>query len=180
MGVRSKGRASLDDRQRAMLDGLVCELGPRLVAYVHRVYANRQDSEDIVAEAFCRAADNVAALSASSRPDLYLLTIARNLCRDRFRRRRPEAASFHTLGDRADGGIEPAQHVVRDEQRRALQRAVADLPESMREVVVLRISSGLKFEEIAELLQIPLGTALSRMHTALERLRKTLDPAYEH
>ena len=60
------------------------------------------------------------------------------------------------------------------EQSRFLRAAVAALPEKLREVVVLRLSTDLRFEEIADLLQIPLGTALSRMHAALQDLRKRL------
>ena len=55
---------------------------------------------------------------------------------------------------------------------------MAELPESLREIVVLRLASGLKFEEIAELLHIPLGTALSRMHAAIQRLREMLGPGH--
>jgi RNA polymerase sigma-70 factor (ECF subfamily) len=109
-----------------------------------------------------------------------MLTIARNLCRDRFRRQRPQMSLSEQWATHAGEYAHPEEVVVRDEQKRALQKAVAELPESQREIVILRLSSGLKFEEIAQLLQIPLGTALSRMHAALERLRKTMDVAYEH
>ena len=180
MGIRSRSRGALDDDERSVLDGLIRGLGPRLLAYVRRVHAHPHDAEDIVSESFCRAAGNMAALRASSRPDLYLLTIARNLCRDRYRRRRPETPATEQLASQAGTIAGPDDLAVRDEQKRALQDAVTALPEPLREIVVLRLSVGLKFEEIAELLHVPLGTALSRMHTAVARLRKTLDVTYDH
>jgi DNA-directed RNA polymerase specialized sigma24 family protein len=64
--------------------------------------------------------------------------------------------------------------VVREEEQRRLLAAVAELPQLQREVVVLRLSTELRFEDISELLRIPLGTALSRMDAAVRRLRKEL------
>ena len=72
----------------------------------------------------------------------------------------------------------PDRGFVEHEERQRLLAALARLPQPQREVVVLRLSAELKFEEIAELLQIPLGTALSRMHAALRHLRKELGYAH--
>jgi RNA polymerase sigma-70 factor (ECF subfamily) len=175
MGVRSKARAALTAADRAVIDALVADVGPRLLAYVRRMYGDRlQDSEDIVAETFCRAASNIEALRASDRRDLYLLTIARNLSQDGFRRQRPRPVSNGRPDDQAGRGLNPAEALGRGEQVQALRDAVSHLPEDLREVVVLRLSGGLKFEEIADLLRIPLGTALSRMHAAVQRLREML------
>jgi len=164
-----------DDRQR--LAALVHDLGPRLRAYVRRVYGNI-DADEVVAEAFCRAVQNVQSLWASSRPDLYVLTIARNLCRDTYRRARPTRGVV-LLAERDGGAAPPDEQVGRGEQLGLLRAAVAELPENLREVVVLRLSGGLKFEEIAALLGMPLGTALSRMHQAVETLRSRLGTVHE-
>ncbi|MCK4341722.1 MAG: sigma-70 family RNA polymerase sigma factor [Phycisphaerae bacterium] len=172
--MRSRVRGSLTSAERGLLDELVRELGPRLLAYIRRVYGNEHDAEDIVAETFCRAARNITALQASNRRDLYVLTIARNLCRDGFRRQRPISLPHERLQQNPAPISEPSRMIVGDEQTQALRAAVAGLPENLREVVVLRFSGGLKFEQIAELLHIPLGTALSRMHAAVGRLRETL------
>jgi RNA polymerase sigma-70 factor (ECF subfamily) len=172
MRGRSRRRGSLAPEERTLLEGLVRDLGPRLAAYVHRVYGLRHEAEDIVAEAFCRAVQNIAALRASERQDLYLLTTVRNLCRDRFRRNRPESTPPDILEERPareGAGVEPSA-----EELEALRAAVARLPENQREVVVLRLSTGLKFEEIAAVLHVPLGTALSRMHGAVQALRGML------
>ncbi len=174
MAVRHGSSSALTGTDRALLEQLVAETGPRLLAYVRRVYADAHEAEDIVSDTFFRAAQNIASLRASARPDLYLLTTARNLCRDRFRKKAPLAVSDERLDREPDAGAVPAAAMEQKEQLDALRSAVEKLPEAQREVVVLRLSVGLRFEEIAETMQIPLGTALSRMNGAMQRLKKEL------
>jgi len=174
-----KLRRPLQADERAALESLVHQVGPRLLAYVRQVYGQRIDAEDLVAETFCRAADNVETLLSCERRDLYLLTITRNLCRDGFRRRRAEKLSDEHVAEPAGSAPDPERTLARRERDEALRRAVAALPQTQREIVVLRLSGRLKFEEIAEMLDIPLGTALSRMHAAVGRLRNHLGCAYD-
>ena len=69
----------------------------------------------------------------------------------------------------------PGDHFVRFERVEQVQQAIATLPAKQQEVVRLRVYEEKKFKEIAELLQLPLGTVLSRMRSAVENLRKVLD-----
>jgi RNA polymerase sigma-70 factor (ECF subfamily) len=178
MGERPRTRRSLNADERALLDTLVQECGPRLLAYVRRVYGSRLDAEDIVAETFCRAAANVGALQRCERQDLYLLTIARNLCCDCFRRA-GEHMLAHQRPDEPAHVSPPDESTTRREERNALLDAVDALPAAQREVVTLRLSTDLKFEQIAELLGAPLGTVLSRMHAAVRRLKQQLGCVHE-
>lgn len=165
--------------ERSLLDGLVQTSGPRLYAYVRRTFGHCCDPDDVVAETFCRAAANVAGLRATNRPDLYLLTIARNLCRDAIRRRRPESVPDERLDRETSRARDTAESAGDLERAERVVQAVGELPDGLREVFVLRISGGLKFEEIAALLEIPLGTALSRMHSAAERVREKMGCTHE-
>ena len=177
MGLRPDVRRPLDEPERDLLAQLVRDMGPRLLAYVQKVYRGTVDPEDVVAETFCRAARNITALRASSRQDLYLITTARNLCRDGYRRpRHADLDDGYGAAAAVADSADPGESASDRERVRRLRAAVADLPESLREIVVLRMSADLKFEEISRLLKIPLGTALSRMHTALERVRCQLGP----
>jgi RNA polymerase sigma-70 factor (ECF subfamily) len=179
MAVRPRTRRPLSADERRLVDGLVEKCGARLLAYVRRVHGSRLDAEDIVAETYCRAAANIEALGRCERPDLYLLTIARNLCRDRYRRPGEQSLDPQEL-DHPAGIAEPIDSTTSSEQRDALRNAVASLPETLREVVTLRLSTDLKFQEIADLLELPLGTVLSRMHTAMNRLKEELGCVHEH
>lgn len=171
MGLPPPAPRPLDAGERALLSALVRDVGPRLRAYVQSGRGAWAEADDLVAETFYRAAANIAALRACERQDLYLLTIARNLCRDRLRRPPPEPVASERLQTRPAAAPEPFEVLARDERERLLAAAVAALPEAQREIIVLRLSVGLKFEEIAELLGIPLGTALSRMHAAAQNLK---------
>lgn len=176
MGADPKRNRRLDDDERGLLEALLREAGPRLTAYVRRAYGHVVDVEEVVAETYARAAARIESLRTCDRQDLYLIKIARNLCLDGFRRHKPESASQEFLSSRPSSLPEPGLQAERAEREQMLRDAVVRLPESQREIVVLRTSAGLKFEEIAELLDIPIGTALSRMHAALRRLREHLEP----
>lgn len=163
----------LTSADRELLEGLVREMGPRLAGYLRHSFGRRIDVDEVVAETYCRAAANMAGLWRAERKDLYLLRIARNLCLDSFRRKPVELVSNERLESKP-GSADVAEILLDSERREALLAAVADLPDAQREIVVLRMSAGLTFEEIAELLKLPLGTALSRMHLAVQRLRELL------
>jgi RNA polymerase sigma-70 factor (ECF subfamily) len=159
----------LSEEERSVLDAQVRTMAGRLAAYAQRMGVGRQDAEDLVAEVFARAADDVRRLYRAPQPEFYLLRIARNLCRDRLRRRFPATRPTEWLDSGATssepGAVESCE---------AVRTAVRELPEAQREVIVLRYSVGLKFAEIAALLEIPLGTALSRANAAMQTLRDAL------
>ncbi|NJL70852.1 MAG: sigma-70 family RNA polymerase sigma factor, partial [Candidatus Competibacteraceae bacterium] len=75
----------------------------------------------------------------------------------------------------ADGGVDPEQHINRLQLRRTLARALGTLPRQHREIIMLRDYQELSYAEIAEKLAIPLGTVMSRLHTARKRLRELCD-----
>src|ERR1051326_8757147 len=102
-------RQTLSSADRSLLDALVRDLAPRLLTYVRRIMGPGPTVEDIVAEAFCRAAENIAAVRAAERPDLYLVTVTRNLCRDRWRRRQPESWTDERLALRPTSREEPEE-----------------------------------------------------------------------
>jgi RNA polymerase sigma factor (sigma-70 family) len=179
MGVRPTPHGSLTPDDCRLLERLFVEIGPRLMAYVRHTYGRQADAEEIVAEAFCRAARNIGSLRVCGRQDLYLVTIVRNMCRDHFRRARPQLLGASGDEQHAKDATLPADALDGREQTASLRAAVHELPAGLREVVVLRLSTGLRFEEIAELLHVPLGTALSRMHAATDRLRAMLGDGHD-
>ena len=68
----------------------------------------------------------------------------------------------------------PERHAIQSEQRRTLERAIAELPEDMRAAVVLRDIQGLAYDEIASALNVNVGTVKSRISRGRERLREKL------
>jgi RNA polymerase sigma-70 factor (ECF subfamily) len=102
----------------------------------------------------------------------WLYRIALNVARDAARRRRPPAAPLgnHEPLDQA----EAADAVCRREAAELVARALAELPEPLREVLVLRHHEGMNFEQIARLTGTPASTLKSRFAAALDRLRVRL------
>lgn len=130
--------------------------------------------DDLTHEAFFKAIDGLAAYVPSHPFTHWLYTIALNVGRNHVRRR-----SKMTFVDPAE-----FEHFASDHNRsnnlseeiigQTLVQLVARLPDHMREVVSLRIGSGMSYGEIAEVLEIPEGTARSRMHNAIKDIRKQL------
>jgi RNA polymerase sigma-70 factor (ECF subfamily) len=103
----------------------------------------------------------------------WLFRIATNKANDAWRARSRESAATAGIGHMCDGEVAPhaGQSLEQAEQEAKLKRAIDQLPDSQRQVLLLRFYSGLKFIEIADVLGCPLNTALGRLHKAILKLR---------
>lgn len=102
----------------------------------------------------------------------WLYTIAHNLAIDAIRARRRVTVSV--LPDDPDPAPSPTHRLEAGELVEQLHAEVARLPDSQREVLLLRYHGGLSFKQIAELLGCPLNTALTRAHYGLRKLREAM------
>ena len=149
------------------LEQLYCEAGPALVAYFRQRPGLAAGAEDLAQDTFVKAFKNQERLRQAISPRAFLFGIARHVCLDALRRKNP----FDTLeGD-------PAAVVEREDPRlEPMREAIKGLPEAMRETLMLKLQQELSYAEIAEVLDVPLGTVRSRLHQAVERLRQDLKP----
>lgn len=167
-------------RDAAALAALIEEYSPRVFALLYRLTGARDVAEELLQETFLRVVRTIDGYEHSGRFESWLFRIAANAARDRARQmaRRNEPAELdEDRGGRralAGGGGDPAGRLAARESGQRLAAALARLPEPDREILLLRHYSELPFREIAELLGIPLGTALARAHRALQRLRAEL------
>ena len=155
-------------------------LGERMTGDPHR-------AEDIAQEAFARVYARRKDYQPSSKFSTWLWRITLNLCHDDLRRRvrKGEVAfddDFSEPGPDLQifASEEPSPDTaLANQERHALVRsALQGLPESYRAVVVLKHYEGLKFREIADVLDIPEGTVKSRMAEAMNLLERRLAPAF--
>lgn len=137
---------------------------------------DRAEAEDLVQDTLVRAYRAIARFDGRH-PRAWLLTILRNTNINRARTRRPElfrdpdaAAERVADDDRTDSFVEDAL----DEE---VVRALDDLDLRFRQVVVLVDIDGLTYAEAAEVLAVPVGTVMSRLHRARTRIRDRLDEA---
>jgi RNA polymerase sigma-70 factor (ECF subfamily) len=155
-----------------------------VITYQHRVFGvalrmlrNSAEAEDVAQEVFVRAHRGIAAFKGEAKLSTWLHTIAARLCLNRLAGapRRHELHSEGTLERLAQPGADPSAAVEQSELEAALHRAVAELPDDGRIVVVLRDLEGLSYEEIAAALDLPLGTVRSRLHRARTDLKDKLE-----
>jgi len=141
--------------------------------------------EDLAQETFARLFARRKDYEPAARFSTFLWRMALNLCYDELRKiQRRREWSLDPTGDDAEGTLDgisasgPAPDAALAEQERAdaVRRALLQITEPYRVVVVLRHYEGLKFREIGEVLGIPEGTVKSRMAEALTRLSRILNP----
>ncbi len=167
----------------AAYERLVARYLPRLLAVTRRILGNEDDAQDAVQDAFLSAFRGLAHFDASSSLGTWLHRIAVNaaLMKLRSRRRKPEQ-SIEALLPRfgADGKpLEPPARwgegveelLSRKETRALVRRAIDELPESYRTVLLLRDIEEMGTEEVARLLGVSQGVIKGRLHRARQALR---------
>lgn len=133
-------------------------------------------AEDVVQDVFIGLVRAVPRLELRRTLRAYLATAVANRVRDHYRRKlRERPTPLEDAGHIPAGGDGPVQRVIDDEQMQRLRAAVAELPYEQREVVMLRVHTGLKFREIAKHQNISIKTALSRYQYGLDKLRSIMN-----
>jgi RNA polymerase sigma-70 factor, ECF subfamily len=151
----------------------------RIFGFICRYVDNREEARDLTQDTFAKAFENLDRLSDPARFSSWLYKIALNECRMRFRRGR-NFTSVHFEDYRAGQEPEaveasPEEALRTKETTRVLKLAFQDLPEEQRAVILMKEYQGLKFHEIAEILEIPLSTVKSRMYLGLKTLRRLME-----
>ena len=169
--------AGLAAGDRAAATAFVRRFQARVYGLALAIVRDPGVAEDVAQEAFLRAWRHAAAYDPrrGSVPT-WLLTIARNLAIDATRLRRAEPVdpeAFLALG-LVSPDADPGEREVQVDETERLRRAVAELPEEQRRAVVLAGFFGHTAREISQLEDVPLGTAKTRIRTAMLRLRSKL------
>lgn len=146
-----------------------------LLNFCYRLLRNWEDAGDVFQEAFRYLHVHAASYQPTARFTTYLFHIARNMCIDVLRRRkRWNLQQLDTQVDVPDDPSPPAQPLEQGEMEQKIRKAMEELPEAYREVVHLRVVEDLAYEEIAQVLECPVGTVKSRLHSGLGLLRQIL------
>ena len=142
-----------------------------LLLGVLQVGEHPQDAEDVTQDAFVRIWDTAASYRPQGKPMAWLLTVARNLALMRLR----ERGKTQELTDEEWSALPARAPDVTTEDRHVLRAALSLLSEQERQVVMLHAVTGLKHREIAQLLELPLATVLSKYRRALKKLNLLLE-----
>ena len=150
-----------------------------------QMLGNRDDAMDVTQDAMLRFFSTLKSFDATRRVQPWLFTIVRNQVRDlwRQRQRRPADAAGESdalVGQLAGPQPSPEADLHRRELKKRVWRALAALPPEKREIIVLRDFHDLSYRDIAQVLDIPIGTVMSRLHGARRQLRARLEEGGRH
>lgn len=152
-------------------NALVEEHAPALYRIAYRMVGDRHEAEDMVQEAFRSAWKSRDAYEEGRGDRAWLASILRRRIVDRWRRSTlPTVTIGHSQPEQGVSGDDPLAADYTDE----MQLALAGLPVELREALLLVVVGELTHQEVADLLEIPLGTVLSRVSRARRRLRDLL------
>lgn len=163
---------------------LVRQYYPLAYGLAHRLLDDPQDAEEIVQDAFVKVHDGLSSFRGDAALKTWILRIVMRLSlnrrRDRarsawrrlglHRRRGQDDETPDWLPVAADADADPETLYLSRQMQRLVRRWIRELPEPLRQVMVLSSMEELSYEEIARILQVPVGTVGSRIHSARKKL----------
>ncbi len=167
---------------------LVDKYSERLTHYLYGFLGDAKRCEDLLQETFLRVYRNRHSYQRIAKFSTWLYTIAGNLARSEYRKRkRRRMYSLQSVNrdneeyelQLPDETFRPDNHAESTIQDKYIQDALNEIPESFREVVVLRDVQQLAYEEIAEITGLPMGTVKSRINRGRSKLQSLLKDVYQ-
>jgi RNA polymerase sigma-70 factor, ECF subfamily len=138
-----------------------------IYSFIVRMIGDRDEGMDICQDCFMKAYRELRTLKDPDRFSAWLYRIAHNACLSRVRKN--YGKKWVELDPDAESPHAPV------ENRLAVEKALSQLPEDQREVVILKVFQGLKFGEISAIQDAPVSTVKSRLYMAFEKLRSILE-----
>ncbi len=150
---------------------------------LYKMVRNKEETEDLVQEAFMKAFKALPSFNEEYAFSTWLYKIAINNCIDHMRKKRLKTYSINKPVQSKDGELDrefpdtsmsPDRAILSDEKSTIIEDAIDELPENYKIAIVLRHAEEKSYEEIAQILNIPLGTVKARIFRAREMLKKKL------
>ncbi len=161
-------------RGRSDAFGTLVERYDRAVYHLaYRTLRDREEARDATQEAFFKAYRSLRTFRPEGKFSTWIFAIAYHACCDRLARRK--RYSNEELPERADPAAGPESEAIASDEAQRLRRAIASLPEKYRAVITLYHLQGRQYEEIAQVLSVPMGTVKTHLFRAKEQLRRILN-----
>ncbi len=150
---------------------------------LYRMVRNKEETEDLVQEAFMKAFSALPSFNEEYAFSTWLYKIAINNCIDHMRKKKLKTYSINKPVQSNDGelrrefpdsSMSPDRQILTEERSKLIDEAIQGLPENYKIAIILRHTEEKSYEEIAEILSIPLGTVKARIFRAREMLKKNL------
>ena len=175
-------RLAEDARERARFEEEVLQLADQVYRVARRLVSSREEAEDLVQETYARAFRSWRSYTPGTNLRAWLFRILTNLNIDRGRReQRAPATEPLEEGDyflynrlEEDGGAADEERVVERLSQDGIVRALSAVPHDFRDVIVLVDIGDFTYQEAAQILDIPVGTVMSRLHRGRRVLKQEL------
>ena len=189
-----EGLINMDEDQQAISE---CQMGKidsyRFLVEKYKIQAyqvalmytgNRDDALDLSQEAFCRAFRSIRSFQSGKNFYTWLYEIIKNICINHYHRRKRNlpldaVQQKEILNEQISPAPRPDEIFEEHEMRSQLWTAINKLKAQDREIIILKEFNGLSYAEISTILDIPLGSVMSRLYYARQRLAKLLGGRYE-
>lgn len=158
------------DGDASAREGIVRRWSEPVYRFAYRMLGNEADARDAAQDTLVKVLRSLDQYDPNRAFSTWVFGIARNTCIDEHRRR--ARRSWDEPGDIPDTALSPLQEVTQAERADRVVQALSQLPTLYREVLVLYHFEHLKYVEIAESLEIPLGTVMNRIFRARQKLRE--------
>lgn len=156
---------------------------PRIFLFICRYVGNPEEAKDLTQNTFTKAFENLNRLSNTAHFSAWIYKIALNECRMGFRRRqrRPSVPFDESQAEveRTQKAVTPDLELESRERVRQVREVFQLLPKEQREVILMKEFEGLRFNDVAEILGIPVSTAKSRMYLGLRTLKRLMEGQYD-
>lgn len=146
----------------------------QLYATILRMTKNPQDAQDLVQDAFIKVYRNLEKYDASGSFSSWLYRVAINHCMDEFRKKRYAMTQIEIDEERVVEPNHPELVFLKKEKSRQLERLIGTLPEDERLIILLRYVNEISYEEIGEVMDVPLSTVRNKLHRAKKKMRETV------
>ncbi len=172
-------REGNDDAWRELVD----RFGPKVYAISYHFTMKREDAEELSQEIFLKLFENLHRYDGGFPLVAWILSVSRNLCIDRYRRRKREK-SFRFVSDEAVTVLlksedDPSSVALKKERTQLLFSALSEIPEDLAEILILRDLNGLAYDEIGKALELPDGTVKSRLFRARAEVARKIRERHE-
>lgn len=162
---------------RSAFNDLMSRWEKQIHRFAYGFFADHDEASEITQKTFIRAYHSLGELKDPGRFSSWLYRIANNLCLDELRRAgRRKSSPLEAWVEQQNVSDEatPSEKLESRELGQWIHKALLTLPDEQRVVIILKEKEGLKFREIAEILEEPENTVKSRMYYGLKSLRRTL------
>ncbi|NSW75749.1 MAG: sigma-70 family RNA polymerase sigma factor [Candidatus Atribacteria bacterium] len=164
----------------------------KIFNYIYYMVKQKEEAEDLAQTTFVKAFFALRQYNRAYEFSTWIYTIARNVCLDYFRKRKKEDVDLSLNvtvsedGDTEMGELieedhspDPLRTILNEELRGKIEKAIERLPVKLREIVVLRHLEDCSYEEIAQIMDLPVGTVKSYLHRARKKLKEWLEEYLE-